>query len=234
LTVPLSLLYRDEDLLVVDKPSGLAVHRGWARDREVILTLARGLAGRHVYPVHRLDRGASGVLLLALAPPPARRLAAAFAAGEVRKRYLALVRGIAPEAGVIDHPIPRAPGGPRVPAVTGYRRLATFERYSWLEVVPETGRLHQIRRHLKHLSLPLIGDVRYGKGEHNRLFRSRFGLYRLALHAAELRFAHPTSGAPLAVIAPLPADLSVPLAAMGIFAAAGAADPLAASPFPPP
>jgi tRNA pseudouridine65 synthase len=223
---PLRLLYRDDDLLVVDKPSGLAVHRGWARDGVVILTLARALAGCRVYPVHRLDRGASGVLVMALAPPPARRLAASFAAGEVRKRYLALVRGIAPAAGVIDHPIPRTPGGPRVPAVTGYRRLATFERYSWLEVVPETGRLHQIRRHLKHLSHPLIGDVRYGKGEHNRLFRSRFGLHRLALHAAELCIAHPTSGAPLALRSPLPADLAVPLAAMGILdAAAGPALP---------
>ncbi len=222
---PLRLLYQDDDLLAVDKPSGLAVHRGWARDGEVMLTLMRRLAGCRVYPVHRLDRGASGVLVMALAVEPARGLAASFAAGAVRKRYLALVRGIAPESGVIDHPIPRSPGGPRVPAVTGYRRLATFERYSWLEVTPETGRLHQIRRHLKHLSLPLIGDVRYGKGEHNRLFRSRFGLYRLALHAADLHLTHPATGAPLALHAPLPADLAQPLAAMGILDATGAPAP---------
>ena len=83
-------------------------------------------------------------------------------------------------------------------------------------MVPETGRLHQIRRHLKHISHPLIGDVRYGKGEHNRLFRSRFGLHRLALHAAELSPEHPVSGAPLRFQAPLPADLAGPLAAMGL------------------
>ncbi|MBV8201534.1 MAG: pseudouridylate synthase [Acidobacteria bacterium] len=223
----LSVLYQDDDLLVVDKPSGLVVHRGWAQDGEVVMTLARGLAGRHVHPVHRLDRGTSGVLVLALTAAAARTLGEAFEAGRVRKRYLALVRGIAPESGVVDHPIPRSAGGPRVPAVTRFRRLATFERYSWLEVIPESGRLHQVRRHLKHISHPVIGDVRYGKGEHNRLFRSRFGLYRLALHAAEVRLDHPASGAPLRLLAPLPADLARPLAAMGLQAAAAAAAELA-------
>jgi len=218
----LSVLYQDDDLLAVDKPSGVVVHRGWAHDTEVVLTLARAMSRRHVYPVHRLDRGTSGVLVLALTAAAAGVLGDAFEAGRVRKRYLALVRGIALDAGVIDHPIPRSPGGPRVPAVTRYRRLASFERYSWLEVVPENGRLHQVRRHLKHISLPVIGDVRYGKGEHNRLFRTRFGLYRLALHAAEVQLEHPASGAPMRLAAPLPADLSGPLAAMGMSATAAA------------
>ena len=212
----LLLLHRDDDLLAVDKPSGLAVHRGWAQDGVVAMSLARDLAGRRVYPVHRLDRGTSGVLVLALGPEAARRMAQAFESGRVRKRYLALVRGIPPAGGVIDHPIPRSPGGPRVPAVTRFRTLATFERYAWLEVVPESGRLHQIRRHLKHISHPLIGDVRYGKGEHNRLFRCRFGLHRLALHAAELRLPHPATGLELVLQAPLPGDLAGPLAAMGL------------------
>ncbi|HYL06785.1 MAG TPA: pseudouridine synthase [Thermoanaerobaculia bacterium] len=222
----LSVLYQDDDLLAVDKPSGLVVHRGWARDAEVVMTMARALSRRHVYPVHRLDRGTSGVLVLALTAAAAGALGDAFEGGRVRKRYLALVRGIAPDSGVVDHPIPRSPGGPRVPAVTRFRRLASFERYSWLEVVPESGRLHQIRRHLKHISHPVIGDVRYGKGEHNRLFRTRFGLHRLALHAAEVQLDHPASGAPLRLAAPLPADLSGPLAAMGlsVAAAAGGAD----------
>ncbi len=219
----LSVLYQDDDLLAVDKPSGLVVHRGWGRDGEVVMTLARALSRRRVYPVHRLDRGTSGVLVLALTAAAARAVGEAFEAGRVRKRYLVLVRGIAPESGVVDHPVPRSPGGPRVPAVTRFRRLASFERYSWLEAVPETGRLHQIRRHLKHISHPVIGDVRYGKGEHNRLFRARFGLYRLALHAAEVRLEHPATGAPLRLAAPLPADLAGPLAAMGLSAAAAAA-----------
>ncbi len=212
----LPVLYRDDRLLVVDKPSGMIVHRGWARDRVVAMTLARDQVGRYVYPVHRLDRGTSGVLVFALDREAARQLQEAFAAGEVAKRYLALVRGIAPEHVLIDHAIPKSPGGPRVPAVTEIRRLAIFERYSLVEASPKTGRLHQIRRHLKHLSLPLIGDVRYGKGEHNRLFRQRFGLHRLVLHAVELELTHPASGRRLSCRAPLPEDLAGPFAAMGL------------------
>jgi tRNA pseudouridine65 synthase len=212
----LSILYRDELLLAVDKPSGLAVHRGAARDRIVALQTVRDLAGRHVHAVHRLDRATSGALLFALDPGTARRMQERFEAGEVKKRYLALVRGVPPEEGVIDHPVPRSPGGQRVAAVTEFRRLGVFERYALVEARPLTGRLHQIRRHFKHLSHPLIGDVRYGKGEHNRLFRERFGLHRLALHALELAFAHPETGEPLRIVAPLPEDLAGPLRAMGI------------------
>jgi tRNA pseudouridine65 synthase len=208
----------------VNKPAGLAVHRGWARERETALPLARDIAGGPVFPAHRLDRGTSGVLLFALRPEVARRLQELFAGGEVQKRYLALVRGIPPDSGIIDHPLPRTAGGPRVPAVTEYRVLATFERYALVEARPRSGRLHQVRRHLKHISHPLIGDVEYGKGEHNRLFRSRFGLHRLALHALEMQLPHPVDGAPLRVRAPLPADLAAPFATMGLLAAAEADD----------
>jgi len=212
----LPILYRDAALVVVSKPSGMAVHRGWSQERIVALTVVRDQVGRHVYPAHRLDRGTSGALVFALDSGTAGRLGELFESGAVHKRYLALVRGIAPESGEIDSPVPRSPDGPRVPAVTAFRRLAMFERYSLLEVVPRTGRLHQIRRHLKHASLPLIGDVRYGKGEHNRLFRERFGLHRLALHALEIAFAHPESGRPLRVLAPVPEDMAGPLRAMGL------------------
>ena len=212
----LPLLYRDDRLIAVAKPAGLAVHRGAAADRVVALTLARDRVGRHVFPVHRLDRATSGILLFALDPDAARHLQRQFEDGTVGKRYLALVRGITPPEGVIDHPIPRDEDGPRVPAVTAFRRLATFERYSLVEARPATGRRHQIRRHLKHLSHPLIGDVRYGKGEHNRLFRERFGLHRLALHALEIGCAHPDDGRPLRFGAPLPEDLAGPFRAMGL------------------
>jgi tRNA pseudouridine65 synthase len=213
---PLPLLYCDDRLAAVGKPAGLAVHRGAARERTVALTLVRDRLGRHVYPVHRLDRATSGVLLFALDPEAARSLQEQFEAGAVGKRYLALVRGITPEEGVIDHPIPRDEDGPRVPALTEYRRLATFERYSLIEARPRTGRRHQIRRHLKHISHPLIGDVRYGKGDHNRLFRERFGLHRLALHALDITFAHPDDGRRLRLAAPVPEDLAGPLRAMGL------------------
>jgi tRNA pseudouridine65 synthase len=213
---PLPTLFQDGVLLAVDKPAGLAVHRGAARDRTVALQIVRDRVGRHVHAVHRLDRATSGVLLFALDPATARRLQEQFEAGTVAKRYLALVRGIPPEEGVIDHPIPRDEDGPRVPALTEFRRLATFERYALVEARPRTGRRHQIRRHFKHLSHPLIGDVRYGKGEHNRLFRDRFGLHRLALHALELAFEHPETGESVRIVAPVPEDLAGPLRAMGM------------------
>jgi len=212
----LPLLFRDDLLVVVGKPAGMAVHRGLSRDRIVVLQSLRDVLDRRLYPVHRLDRATSGALLLALDAGTARRLQEQFEAGRVEKRYLALVRGIPPEEGVIDHPVPRGPGGERVPAVTAFRRLATFERYALVEARPQTGRFHQIRRHFKHLSHPLIGDVRYGKGEHNRLFRERFGLHRLALHALELAFEHPGTGEPLRITAPVPEDLAGPLRMMGM------------------
>lgn len=228
----LEVLHRDSALIGVNKPSGMLTHRGEARDRIVAMLLARDLAGTAVFPVHRLDRPTSGVLVFALHREAARALQEAFAEGRTDKRYLALVRGVAPEAAVVDHPIPRREGGPRVGAVTEVRRLAVFEgRYSLVEARPRTGRRHQVRRHLKHLSLPLIGDVKYGKGEHNRLFRERFGLHRLALHALRLTLPHPDDGRPFTLAAPLPADLAGPLAAMGL---AGAipdfATPLATKP----
>lgn len=209
-------LYRDPHLVVIAKPSGLAVHRGWATDRVTALSLTRDLSGRHVYPVHRLDRGTSGVLVFAFDSATARRLQEALSAPSAEKRYLALTRGITPEAGRIDHPIPRSPKGPRVDAITSFRRLGVaLDRYSLVEARPETGRLHQIRRHLKHLNHPLIGDTRYGDGRENRKLRAGYDLTRLALHACAVRFVHPESGAPLEVLAPLPADLRAPFERMG-------------------
>lgn len=220
------VLYRDEHLLAVDKPSGLAVHRGWVDDEDTALDRARAIARMHVHPAHRLDRGTSGVLLFALSSEVASRLGVAFAEGGAHKVYRAIVRGHPPLEGVVDHPVRRGEerDSPRVPARTAFTRLATCEhpreghplRYSWIEARPETGRLHQIRRHMKHLSHPIVGDVRYGKREHNHLCRERFGLARLALHACSLSFTHPMTGEPLHIEAEVPYDLASPLAAMGL------------------
>ncbi len=222
---PLEILYRDDLLVAVNKPAGLLVHRSDLDRHETrfALQIVRDMMGRHVYPVHRLDRPTSGVLLFALSPEAARDVAAAFEARRVEKRYLALVRGVIGEAGCVDHPLAeepdrRLPGpvGPAEPqeAVTGYRRLAETEiavavgrhasaRYSLAELCPHTGRRHQLRRHMKHLSHPIIGDTTYGDGCHNRLFRDDLGCRRLLLHAAELAFPHPESGATVVVTAPL-------------------------------
>jgi tRNA pseudouridine65 synthase len=205
------ILHRDDRLVVVGKPAGVAVHRGWADDDDPLLQQVRDAVGAWVWPVHRLDRGASGAILFALDAEAARHLGAAFAEGRVDKRYLALTRGHPPEHLVIDHPIPRQAGGERVPACTEVWRRETFGRYALVEARPHTGRLHQIRRHLKHVACPLIGDVRYGKGEHNRLFRERYGLHRLALHAWRLAAPHPDGGL-VEVTAPLADDLAECLA----------------------
>jgi tRNA pseudouridine65 synthase len=213
------LLHQDERIALVDKPSGIVVHRGWADDDGGLLVAVRERLGRRVWPAHRLDRGASGVVAFALDEEAAGALGAAFAEGRTDKRYLALVRGHPPEHVVIDHPIPARPDGPRAPAVTEVRRLGVWERYALVEAVPRTGRLHQIRRHLKHISCPLIGDVNYGKGEHNRLFRERFGLHRLALHALALRVPHPSTGAPVEAWAPPGGSLAACLAEIGLLGA---------------
>jgi tRNA pseudouridine65 synthase len=203
----IEILYRDADMVAVNKPAGLAVHRGWADDDEFAMTRVRDHLGQWVYPVHRLDRGASGVLLFGLSSEAARALCERFERREVDKRYLTLVRGVLPEQLVIDHPL--RPDNSAVPqlAVTEVRRLSQLGRYAWVEARPRTGRLHQIRRHLKHVSCPIIGDVRYGKGEHNRLFREQYGLQRLALHAAGVRLRG-LNDEQLEIEARLPADLA--------------------------
>jgi len=210
------LLYRDDELAVLDKPSGLLVHRGWANDRDVAVGRARAVLGAFVFPVHRLDRGASGALLFALSGAVAAALQELFESGEIEKRYLAIVRGVVPDQAVIDHPIPRREGGPRVPAVTEIRRVSAGWRVSLVEARPRTGRLHQVRRHLKHLGHPILGDSNYGDLRVNRAARDEHGLDRLALHAAGLRFMNPVTHAEIAVDSPLPEDLTGPLARLGL------------------
>jgi tRNA pseudouridine65 synthase len=213
---PLEIIYRDADLVAVNKPAGMLVHRGWARDGRPALQILRDQLGRHVYPVHRLDRGTSGVLLFALSGETARLVQAQLDAHEVEKRYLALCRGNDPALLHVDHPLAKTEGGERRPAVTDFRLLGQFERYGLFEARPRTGRLHQIRRHLKHASHPIIGDARYGKGEHNRLFRERFGFHRLALHASDLGLRQPRTGEALRLHAPLPPEMERLFDALGL------------------
>lgn len=218
----IDLLFVDEHLVVANKPSGLLVHRGWDNDDDVAMFRVRdALGGQHVFPVHRLDRGTSGALVLARSRDAAAALARLFEEGLVEKRYLALVRGMPPDEGVIDYPIQRVEDGPRVPALTEFRVVgrSTVDRCSLVEARPKTGRLHQIRRHLRHIDHPLVGDVKHGSGVINRHYRAQYNLHRLALHAVSVAFAHPVTGASISVTAPMPDDLAVPLAALGLAAA---------------
>jgi len=206
----ITLLYVDEHIVVADKPSGLLVHRGWDDDDDVAMFRVRDALGQRVHPLHRLDRGTSGALVFARTREAAQGMSKAFEEGRVDKAYLALVRGEPPAEGVVDYAIPKGEGKDRVPARTRYRlvRRSPVDRCSLVVAYPETGRLHQIRRHLRHLGHPLVGDVAYGSGVINRHYRATYDLHRLALHARALAFDHPITGARIVVEAPVAPDLA--------------------------
>jgi tRNA pseudouridine65 synthase len=214
----IGLLYVDAHLVVADKPSGLLVHRGWDNDDDVAMFRVRDAIGEHVFPVHRLDRGTSGALLFARNPKIAADLSLAFEEGNVEKEYLALVRGNPPDDGVIDYAIQKKEDGPRVPALTHYRVVgrSPVDRCSLVLALPKTGRLHQIRRHLRHIDHPLIGDVKHGSGKINRHYRATYHLHRLALHASRLAFEHPVTQQRIEITCNLPSDLAVPFEALGL------------------
>lgn len=267
----LDILYRDDWLVAIQKPSGLLVHRSpiAAHEERFAVQLLRDQIGRRVFPAHRLDRGTSGVLLFALERDVARTLAQRFETQVVDKRYLAIVRGHPAESGLIDHALVRrldpmeirrgkgagardalpedvgerdetddgdtsdvAKGNETAvvavaqPARTRFRRLATVElphavdrypssRYALVELFPETGRRHQLRRHLKHIAHPIIGDATYGKGRHNRLFQDLFGSHRLLLACTRLALDHPVTNAALEIVAPPAADFAGVASALG-------------------
>jgi tRNA pseudouridine65 synthase len=218
----LALIHQDDQLLAVHKPAGLLVHRS-ALDAHAdsdVVTLLRAQTGAPVWPVHRLDKGTSGVLLLARDQASARTLGAVFAAGSsgqpgsqdvARKRYLALVRGWPADAGEIAQPLARDPelpstGQALLPALTRWRVLQRLAlpvttdprhadtRIALLELQPLSGRRHQIRRHMKAMAHPLIGDATHGKGPLNRAIAAHIGHARLWLHALALTVPHPATG----------------------------------------
>lgn len=238
MTEQLKILFRDAHIVVIDKPPGLLVHRSEIDRHETrfAIQILRDQIGQRVWPAHRLDRGTSGVLLFGLSSEIASRLGKQFEAGTVEKRYLAVVRGHPPEHGSIDHPLRRQRddyefAGDRcseVPqsALTHYRRLAEVElpvavdrypssRYALVELNPVTGRKHQLRRHLKHIAHPIIGDATHGKGRHNRFFAEHLDCHRLLLACTQLDFLHPESGAPVQIKAPVSGEFAATLARLG-------------------
>ena len=213
----LPIIYQDQHLVVIDKPSGLLVHRSrLASDAKVFaMQLLRDQLGQHVYPLHRLDRPTSGLLVFALDSDTARLVNEQWAERSVEKTYHAVVRGYVDDGGIIDYPLKEeldkiadkdARGDKEAQqAVTEYRCLKRIElpfkvskkhdtsRYSLVELKPKTGRKHQLRRHMSHIRHPIIGDSRHGEGRHNRFFRDQFGCDRLLLAATQIRFQHPHS-----------------------------------------
>ena len=216
----LKIFYRDPHLVAVHKPAGLLVHRSQVdvHAKENCMALLRDQIGQWVYPVHRLDRPVSGILLFALDPVIAHRLGTDFLERKTQKTYLALVRGYCQDVGLIDYPLreeldeatdKRATRDlPPKSAITRYTCPSKVEiqepvgrypsaRYSLMALHPITGRKHQLRRHMKHIFHPIVGDTTHGDGRHNRYFRERFASSALMLSATALDFYHPVSGARL-------------------------------------
>lgn len=225
----LPILYQDSDLVIVNKPSGLLVHRSHIDRYETrfAMQMVRDQIGQQVYTVHRLDKPTSGALVFALSSDVARTMSEGFAAGLIHKKYLAVVRGWPEGPLTVDYPLKeeldKTTDGlasidkPPQSAVTEFEILGRVElpvtvdrfptsRYSLIKAIPLTGRRHQIRRHLRHLGHPIIGDITYGVGKHNRFFENEFKMRRLLLACTGLEFAHPVSGRKISVKAGLSAD----------------------------
>lgn len=202
--MPLRILHLSPTLAAIDKPAGLLVHASKLDAHESVNALDQLQAqlGERLFPLHRLDKATSGVLLFARTQEAAGSWGRAFENGEVHKRYIALVRGWPPERGEIDSPLAKDPelpstGQPLLEASTRYERLATFEwpvpdgryastRCALMAIEPRTGRRHQIRRHFKQIAHPLIGDSTHGKGPLNRALAAHLGVARLWLHAERI------------------------------------------------
>ncbi len=219
------ILYQDAACIAVCKPAGMLVHRSSIARHETVFLMQtlRDQIGRHVFPVHRLDRPTSGAMLFAFDAPTARTLSQQFETRKVAKTYWAVVRGWTNDAGRIDYPLKELldpiadalsdPDKAAQSAVTDYRTLARAElpfitqarhatsRYSWLEITPHTGRKHQIRRHLKHIFHPIIGDTSHGDLRQNHAVAAFCGNQRLLLHARSLTFTSPNSGRSVTAIA---------------------------------
>ena len=215
------IIYEDEFLVAINKEAGLLVHRSWLDKGETrfAMQLTRDAVGCHVFPVHRLDKPTSGVLLFAKSSAVARSLTEAFTAHKVTKQYLAVVRGYMSEQGTVDYALSFQPDAiadkfanldkPAQEAVTHWQSLAQIElpfavskkhdtsRYSLMRLTPETGRKHQLRRHMRHLFHHIVGDTSHGDGRHNRFFRTQYGCARMLLHAQTLALSHPVTGKPL-------------------------------------
>ena len=227
--IDLEIIYQDEHYVAINKPAGVLVHRSKIDPRasKIALQMLRDQVGQHVYPVHRLDKPTSGVLLFGLTKTAAQRMTVAFQERRVAKSYLAVVRGYVEEQAEIDYPLKvvfdkktdgiKSKNKDPQPAITTYQRLSRIElpfpvgryettRYSLISLHPGTGRKHQLRRHMKHIFHPILGDRKYGDWRHNAFLEEQFGCRKLLLHARSLEFEHPFLGEPVKLEAALDAS----------------------------
>ena len=213
---PLTILYLSDELVAINKPHGLLVHRSpIASDAtEFAVQLLRDQLGQRVYPVHRLDRKTGGVLLFALSNAMNGIMQQQFMEGLVHKTYIAIVRGYAPDEQTIDYPLRNDETGLMQEAVTHLKTRQRTEiplpfgkhatsRYSLVELTPDTGRMHQLRKHMAHTLHPIIGDRPHGCNKQNKLFKEHFQMNTMLLHAKEIRFTHPVTAEEILITAPV-------------------------------
>jgi tRNA pseudouridine65 synthase len=223
----LEIIYRDEHLIAINKPHGLLVHRSAiaADASEFALQLLRDQIGMKVNPVHRIDRKTGGILLFAFNKEVEIAMQKAFMENRVSKKYLAIVRGHTPDAEDIDYPL-RKENGALQDAFTSYTTLKRAEldiafgkhptsRYSLVEAVPTTGRMHQLRKHLSHIFHPIIGDRTHGCNKQNKLFLEQWEMTTMLLHASQLVFVHPVTGEEVKIQAELQPEFTRVMEIMG-------------------
>ncbi|RRB06640.1 pseudouridine synthase [Larkinella rosea] len=223
---PLEILFQSTDLVAINKPHGLLVHRSMiASDAsEFAVQLLRDQLGQRVYPVHRLDRKTGGVLLFALTEAMNSIMQQRFAEGDIRKTYLAIVRGYTADELEIDYPLRRDDGIVQE-AFTKVKTLRRTEvpvpfgkhatsRYSLVELTPTTGRFHQLRKHMAHIFHPIIGDRPHGCNKQNRLFLEQYAMNTMLLHAHQIQFQHPVSGEEIVITAPVQSEFERMLAVL--------------------
>lgn len=227
----LPILFEDQDLIVINKPHGLLVHRTKMDffETESVVDLMREQLKSQIFTIHRLDKPTSGVLVMAKNQEMARLMSEEFAGRNVHKKYIAFVRGVLKEDTSIDHPLKEElddisdkkanRNKPPQDALTRVKLLGKVElpvqvdkyptsRYSLVEATPITGRKHQIRRHLRHINHPIIGDITHGSGKHNRFFENEYKIRKLLLTCTEISFKHPKTMTQLTIEAPLSSEFS--------------------------
>lgn len=214
----INIVYEDETLLVVNKPNNMLVYNSYyarnIKDPSLIQQLKLHYSDK-LYPVHRLDYKTSGLLLLTKTAISAKHIQQQFESNTIQKSYFALLRGYTPLHQTIDTPVKNPETGVYKEALTHLNTLYSFEidipvkpypksRYSLVKMTPQTGRMHQLRKHANKISHPIIGDHKYGNRHHNAMFENQLQLPNLFLHAHALNFIHPATTNKLSLTAPLP------------------------------
>ncbi len=223
----LAIVYQDEYFVAINKPHGLLVHRSSiARDAsEFALQLLRDQLQQTVYPAHRLDRKTSGILLFSLSKEADQAMQQAFQNREVDKKYLAILRGFAPDEGEIDYALKKE-NGTLQDALTHFKTLKRVEpeiaqggfptsRYSLVEANPITGRMHQLRKHFAHIFHPIIGDRPHGCNKQNKFWKESYAMDSMLLHASELSFIHPFTQEPVHIQADFQPEFIRAMSIMG-------------------